>query len=275
MTLDSGIGLILVLVIVVATALGARSWSWRRPGRHNLARIAIPVCWFGVAFVVLAVSHNQDVRYLAPGTTGLAVLAAGAVVAIRPRTLQVGVLSVAVVALSWQFVTFIAPFPSTGSITIAAGPTSFPLVLPLAGTQLDYTRRPGAPDDATPVVQALANALARLAPHRGLTVCLLESQAVINGNTLGFVAETRGVPLVFIDLSFLPHVTGRTLAADLSNCQTALYISGPDGIGRVGILNASSAAAQITPAERAQFHRFRADLPVGDGLHVQLLERSA
>jgi hypothetical protein len=266
--------LILAAVLVVATVLAWRSSRWRRPKRRTVACIALPVSWFGVAYVVVAASHNQDIRFLAPGLPGIAVLAAGAVAAVGPRMLRLAVLGLTVAALTWQFVTYVAPFPSPGSASIEAGPASFPLTLPMDGSTLGYERRQGVPDYATPVVRKLMNVRERLTPHGSLGVCILETQEVINGNTVGFVAETLGAPLVITDLSYLPRVSPRVLSAALSGCQSALYIPGHGGTDRADILNQSSAAAQITPAELAQFKRAGGSLAVGDGLHVQVLERT-
>jgi hypothetical protein len=273
-TLDTGIGLILAVVLVVATVLAWQSSGWRRLKRQDLARIALPVSWFGVAFVVVAASHNQDIRFLAPGIPGLAVLAAGAVAAVTPRLLRLALLGLATGALTWQFVTYVTPFPSAGSASIEAGPASFRLTLHMDGSPLAYERRPGVPDYATPVIRKLMTVREQLTPHGYLPVCILETQEVINGNTIGFVAETLGVPVLLTDLSYLPRVSPNVLAIDLSGCQSALYIPGHVGSGRSGVLNQASAAAQMTPAELAQFKRAGGSLPVGDGLRVQVLERT-
>ncbi len=270
-TIDSGIGTILLVVAVVAAALSARRLR-SHIDRRGLIRLAIPASWFLIPFVVLAVSHNQDIRYLAPGIAGVAVLAAGAVAAIRPAALRRVVLGAAAVVLAVQFAAYLTPAPGTGVGRLAVGSRTFQVTVPLDGSRLADTRRPGVPDYATPIVRALA--AARTAGRAPLDVCLLESQQVVNGNTLGYVGESRGVALTFTDLSYLPHVGAAALAATLSQCPVALYIPGDSGTGRVGLLNRSSAAARITPTELGAFNGPRRRFPVGDGLSVQLLRRA-
>jgi hypothetical protein len=111
-------------------------------------------------------------------------------------------------------------------------------------------------------------------PGKPLNVCLLETQAVINGNTLGYVAESSGIPLTFTDLSYIPHVSAKTLAADLLSCPVALFIPGDSGQGRVGVLNKVSAAERISRRELAEFDGPRPVLSVGDGLSVEVLEHA-
>jgi Dolichyl-phosphate-mannose-protein mannosyltransferase len=273
-TIDSAIGVILVLVVVVAGSLASRRLLHRRVSRRDVARIAIPASWFVAPFAALAVSHNQDIRYLAPGVTGIAVLAAGAIVAIRPRLVSTVVLGPAVAALAIQFFSFVAPFPSTGSAKYVTGPASFRLTLPFDGSSLIWTRRPGLPDYATPIVRALAKERGHERSKGPLDVCLLGTQQVVNGNTLGFVAETQGVNVTFTDLSYVPNVSSTALATRLSGCGTALYVpkfSGPD---RDAVLNRSSAAALLTPDELAAFNGPRETFPVGDGFNVQVLRRA-
>ncbi len=272
-TIDWGIGAILLLVLVVAGTLASRRLFHRRVGRRDLVRIAVPASWFAVPFVVLAVSHNQDIRYLAPGIIGAAVLAAGAIVAIQPRLVGTVVLSAAAAALAIQFLSFLTPFPSTGSATLAAGPESFRLTVPFDGSSLAYTRRPDLPDYATPIVRALAGGRDHKSSDGVPDVCLLGTQRVVNLNTLGYVAETQGVALTFTDLSYVPSVRSDELATKLSTCSSALSVLDYSA-GRVAVLNRSSAAALLTPDELAVFDGPRETFPVGDGLTVQLLRRA-
>jgi hypothetical protein len=273
LTIDSGFGVILVLTLLCAAALLIIHGAVRRLHRRDVARVAVPASWFLVGFVVLAVSHNQDIRYLAPGVVGFAILAAGAIAAIRPRALGVGLLTVAAGALGFQFLSYVVTFPPEHSVEVQVGPASFRGFVPFDGVRLDYARRPGVPDYATPVVRALAAARARLGSAR-LDVCLLETHEVINGNTLGFVAENLRVPLTWTDLSYQPSLSAATLKAELAACPAALYIPGDSGTGRVGVLNHASAAFRVTPAELSGFDGARTTLPVGDGLSVVVLERA-
>ena len=147
--------------------------------------------------------------------------------------------------------------------------------LPFDGTDMAYQPRPHAPDYATPVVGALERRQRARGPERPLNPCLLMTHEVVNGNTLGFVAETRGTPLAFTDLSYVPNLDDRQLAAQLARCPTALYIPvDPAESGRVGTLNSASAAARITPRQLAAFDGPRATFQVGPGVVAQLLTRA-
>jgi 4-amino-4-deoxy-L-arabinose transferase-like glycosyltransferase len=272
LTIDSGIGTILVVVAIGAGCLVGPKLGRRPLGRRDLVRLAIPASWFAVPFAALAVSHNQDVRYLAPGVAGVAVLGAGAVAAIQPRVLRRVVIGAAAATLVLQFSSYVTTIPGTNTARLVVGPASFRVTIPLDGSPLANTRRPGVPDYATPIVEALAED--RSPPQVPLDVCLLESQKVVNGNTLGYVSEGRDVALTFTDLSYLPRVSAAVLATNLAGCKIALYIPGDSGAGRVAVLNQSSTAARITTAELASFDGPRRTFPVGDGLRVQLLRRA-
>jgi hypothetical protein len=272
--IDSAVGTLLVLFLLVAGALTLPRLFHRRISRAEMIRIAIPVSWFAVPFASLALSSNQDVRYLAPGITGLAVLAAGMISAIRPATLRRIVLAGAVLALGWQYISYEIVHSTPASASVQFGPSSFPIVIPFDGSDLIYTRPPGMSDFANPVVRALSGYQEHADPGKPLNVCLLETQAVINGNTLGYVARSSGIPLTFTDLSYIPHVSAKALAAELLSCPVALYIPGDSGNGRVGVLNKVSAAQRISQRELAEFGGPRPILSVGDGLSVEILEHT-
>lgn len=273
-TINLGIGAILTVALVAVGTLLALQRKTRAWDRQRLIRVALPLSWFAVSFVTLAASHNQDIRYLAPGVPGLAVLAGGMIAALRPPLLRAAILVVVALPLSWQFLSYVAPFSAAGVAELAVGPPSFRLSAPLDGRTLDYARRYGTRDYATPIVQQLAAAGRRLGTPRSLTVCLLESQQVVNGNTLGYVAESRGQSLSFIDLSYIPRMSPRALTAALGACPVALLIRSRFGVGRIAVLNRSSAAARMTAADRGFFAGPRPRLPVGQGATVEVLERA-
>jgi len=271
-TINLGVGAILVVLLVGVGALAAvqrrRQWD-----RQTLVRISIPLSWFAIGFLALAAAHNQDIRYLAPGIPGLAILAAGSIGVLRPPRLQLAIATVATVALAWQFVSYVAPVSQPGVAELAVGPPSFRLSAPLDGRVLDYARRYGLPDYATPIVKDLARAGRRLGARSTLTVCLLESQEVVNGNTLGYVAESRGVSLSFVDVSYIPRFSQRELTRALEACPVALLIRSKFGSGRIAVLNRSSAAARLTATDLRLFSGPRPHLPVGQGATVEILER--
>jgi hypothetical protein len=278
LTFYSAAGTLLILVLIVAAVLAAPRAIHRHLTRSALVRVAIPLSWLAVPFAVVAASHNQDVRYVAPGMTGLAILAGGLITAVRPRLLSQLVMAVAAVALVCQYTSYVIPqtdasiSSGTGGFSVVIGPQPLDLTIPFGDAGLVYTSPPGIPNYAAPIVNALHEYQERTAPTSPLDVCFLETQAVINGNTIGYVAESSGVSLTFTDLSYIPQVSAQALASDLSACPVALYIPGDSGQGRVALLNSASGAARITASDIAGFNGPRPVLPVGDGLTVEILE---
>jgi hypothetical protein len=278
-TIDWAIGAILALTALVAGALAVPRL---RRGIHRtmLARIGIPALWFATGFLALAVSHNQDVRYLAPGVVGFGVLTAGALGSISRSLIGRIVLVVATGALVLQFVSYSSSFPPAGKATVSVGNRLFSIAVPFDGSSLAYTHRPGLPDYANPIVDQLARARQRLAPSGTLTVCLLTSQQVVNGNTLGFVSEVASIPLRYVDYSYVPTLTAAQLGSAIASCPVVvLQVSRSSGraaseTGRVGVLNRSSAEARLRPAQLARFKGPRVSLPIGHRVDAVILSRS-
>ncbi|HEX4220714.1 MAG TPA: glycosyltransferase family 39 protein [Acidimicrobiales bacterium] len=279
LTIDSAVGAILTLTTLVAGALAVRTLC-HGVHRTRVARIGVPALWFATGFLALAVSHNQDVRYLAPGIVGLGVLTAGALASVTPSIARRIILGVATGALVLQFVSYSGSFPSAGDATVSFGTTSFSIVVPFDGSSMAYTRRPGLPDYADPIVDQLARARQRLAPRGTLTVCLLTTQQVVNGNTLGFVSEVAGVPLRYADYSYVPTLSAAQLGSVIASCPVVVLQESQSSRrtaserGRVGVLNRSSAEARLRPAQLAPFTGPRVALPIGDGLDAVILSRS-
>jgi 4-amino-4-deoxy-L-arabinose transferase-like glycosyltransferase len=277
-TVDSGIGAILVITAIAAGVLAAAKLG-HRPDRTVLARVGIPALWFASGFVALAVSHNQDPRYLAPGIVGVAVLAAGAVGSISRSVAGRVILSVATAALAFQFMSYSTSFPPVGDAELAVGNAPFAITMPFDGRGLAYTDRPGVPNYANPIVDYLAQARQRLAPSGTLTVCLLTTQQVVNANTLGFVSEVAGLPLRYVDYSYVPTLTGAQLESAIAHCPVVVLQAsdsagrGPNETGRVGFLNRSSAEARLQPSQVAAFDGPRVSLPIGQGLDAVILTR--
>jgi len=278
LTFYAAAGTLLVLLLIIGALFAIPRALHRHTNRSDLIRIAIPMSWLAVPFAVVAASHNQDVRYVAPGVTGLAILAAALITAVRPRVLSLCIMAVATVALVCQFTSYVIPqtdasiSAGTGGFALVIGPPSFQLVIPFGGAGLAYVSPPGIPNYAAPIVQVLHDYQERTDAASPLDVCFLETQAVVNGNTIGYVAESSGVSLAFTDMSYIPQMSAQALAAELSACPVALYIPGDSGQGRVALLNSVSGAARITASEIAGFDGPRPVLPVGDGLSVEVLE---
>jgi hypothetical protein len=170
-------------------------------------------------------------------------------------------------------------FPPVGDAQLAVGNAPYSITVPFDGRGLAYTARPGVPDYANPIVDHLAQARQRLAPSGTLTVCLLTTQQVVNGNTLGFVSEVAGLPLRYVDYSYVPTLTGAQLESAIARCPVVVLQRsdspgrGSNETGRVGFLNRSSAQARLQPSQLAPFDGPRASLPIGEGLDAVILTR--
>ena len=158
-------------------------------------------------YLSVALAHNQDVRLMAPALPGVAVLVAGAVGAIRRPRARLALAGVAVLALAYttlNHVTAVKPGFLPENATLSAGP--YVAVVPLGSTPIGYEQLPG-PDYATPVIEYIED-VARAEPG-GLsaprTVCLLESEAVANSNTFGYLSSAREDPFVFADVVLGPE----------------------------------------------------------------------
>ncbi len=277
---DDGLGAVLAIILLLAACAVAPAYIRRRPSRTTIARVAVPLTWLLVPFLVVMTEHNQDIRFLVPGVVGIAVLASGLLSKIQSSALRKTFSGIACVVLSWQFVTYIQPVPGFGAAVetlslSSAGTLVVALQVPLDGQALGYARAPGIPDYAGPILTGLEDASHKLDVSGPLTICLLESQEVVNTNTISFEAAERGDNFLFTDLSYIPRMSAPQLASALTACPLALYIPpAPSAyVGRVAVLNSASAAARITPPELAQFDVLRPNYPVGNGLNVEILER--
>jgi hypothetical protein len=245
-----------------------------------MARVAVPLTSFLLPFLIVMTEHNQDIRFLVPGVVSMAVLASGLLSKIQPRTLRKTLSRIACVVLTWQFVTYIQPVPGFGAaietLSLVSAQTSVvALQVPLDGQALGYARAPGIPDYAGPILSGLEDASHKMHLSKPLTVCVLESQEVVNTNTISFEAAERDDNFLFTDLSYIPRMSAPQLASALTACPVALYIPpAPSAyVGRIAVLNSASAAARITPPELAQFNVLQPNYAVGNGLRVEILER--
>lgn len=214
----------LVGLIAIALNLPALRALFRRPANvDRLLKLALLLSWLLIPYLFLVTAHNQDVRLMAAAMPAVAVIVAGAIAAVRSQRVRAALVAVAVIALGYQtlnHVTSITPgfLPKDVSLKVS----SYSAVIHLDDEPIGYEQLPG-PDYATPIVDYLQRAVERgpdsSAAH---SVCLLETEPVVNDITLGFVAATHGDPLVFFNVHAQPE-DGSSLASTLSSCNFAIY----------------------------------------------------
>ena len=279
----AGLALLVALPQLIA-------WVRRRDDRHlGVERAGILIAWLSVPFLILAFSQYHDVRYLGPVMPAVAILTAGLVTGLSaawPRRLLVGALVVLGVFQTALLTVDVRP-PLLPSAVVVPAPVGV-ATIPLAGQPEGYERLPGRVDYATPIVSYLASK-SRASNHRILrrTVCILQTDPVVNGNTLGWIADEHRWPFVF--LTQFETNASRTVVAQLPSCDFALYIpptkapparwgeiEGAERVlpsDQVVLLNQHSVAAMITRAMLAIFHGPSRRFPVGGGADVYVLER--
>lgn len=245
-------------LIAIGLNLPALARLLRRPAQvDRLLQLAFLLAWALVPYLTLATAHNQDVRLMAAAMPALAAIVAGALAAIRWRTTRIALIAVVTVALCYQTLnhtTSIAPgfMPQSASLEIGG----YPAVLHLGDEPIGYEQLPGT-DYATPIVEYMDRVISRESDSSVLhTVCVLETEPVINGNTLEFAATLSGAPLAFVGL--LAHEEGTDLAIALSRCDFAIYArQRPPSPAlrdvRLTLVNEEYAAAVVTPRLLAGF----------------------
>ena len=270
--IDFNVSWVVVLAGAAALALAfpaLRSSLGRPPNAEPLLKLAFLATWVLVPFLSVALGHNQDVRLMAPALPGVAVLVAGAVGAIRRPRARLALAGVVMLTLAYttlDHVTPVKPGFLPANATLSAGP--YVAVVPLGSGPIGYEQLPG-PDYATPVIEYVED-VARAEPG-GLSVprsvCLLESEAVANSNTFGYLASAREDPFVFTDVVLGPQ--GRKgLRQALAGCEFALYVrqpkvSEPLSENRVALVNQPYAASHMTPRLLALFKGPSRSFPIG------------
>jgi len=247
---------VILLVGLVAVALNferlralcAKPLSWT-----PLANLAFLLAWAVIPYLSVALAKNKDVRLMAPAFPAVAILVAGAVCAVRWRAARLALASFVLIVLGYQTLTHITdvtPGFMPDRVAISAG--SHEAVVQLDSAPIGYEALPGE-DYGTPVIEFMEQ-VARVSPG-GLetprTVCMLQSEAVVNSNTYGYLNLARGDQFTFADVVSEAGGTERELEAILSGCNYALYVKQPpvptDPESRLTLVNLPYAANHMTP----------------------------
>jgi len=242
------------LIAVAFNASRLRS-LFRRPLQAGpLWKLGFLLAWALIPYLSVATAHNQDVRLMAPALPAVAILVAGAVCAVPRRQVRLALAGVAVVLLAYQtlnHITDVTPGFMPDRARIALG--DYEAAVQLDSAPIGYEQLP-SDDFGTPVVKYMEEV--SLASPGGLsgprTVCLLQSEASMNSNTLGFLSMARGDPFVFADVVIDPTRVEAGLEEVLSGCNYAVYVpqaeqppSGPES--RLTLVNEPYAANHMTP----------------------------
>ena len=268
--IDFNVSWIVVLAGVVAVAL-----SFSRLKSVPLGKLAFLLAWVLVPYLSVALAHNQDVRLMAPAMPGVAVLVAGALSAIRQPRARLALAGATVLLLAYvtlNHITAVKPSFLPVNASVRIGP--YLAVAPLGSTPVGYEQLPG-PDYATPAIEYIED-VARAEPG-GLSVprsvCLLESEAVANSNTFGYLSSAREDPFVFTDVVVGPEGQ-KGLETALAGCEFALYVKQPKASGapaesRVALVNQPYAASHMTPQLLRLFRGPNRTFPIGHRPEVE------
>jgi hypothetical protein len=273
--------LVLAAVILSGPATARTLWRGRRSWQVVSGALFL-ASWVVIPYFAVAASTNHDLRYVVAFFPAFAVVGAGLMSRIaRPvfrRTLAGAVAVVAfcetaqVLSGHWRI-----PFlPQNIAWSTRWGTADIRLAHGLGSAST-----PGRTNYTTLVLDYIEarsrNSQGQLLPKR---VAILELQGAMNGNDLPYYALARNDPFTF-DTLFNDKPPAE-LAQELKGYDFALYISQPPANqetanGRVGELNATAAAREMTPAMFRIFQPRPALVAVGSdsgqGHYVQVLER--
>jgi 4-amino-4-deoxy-L-arabinose transferase-like glycosyltransferase len=248
--------------IIVLLGIAAALLAWPRLKRlfqppissEPLWKLAFLLAWVSVPFLSVALAHNQDVRLMAPAFPGVAVLVAGAITAIPRPQWRMALAAIAVVLLGYQtlnHMTTVTPDLLPDRARVALG--SYEAAIPFSSEPIGYEQLPGD-DYVTPIFDYIKQVASAepggASEHR--TICLLESEPVININTLGFLSTVQGNPFGFVDVVKPLGTSDADLEEILSGCDFALYsrpsVAPPsDESRRETLVNEPYAANHMTP----------------------------
>jgi 4-amino-4-deoxy-L-arabinose transferase-like glycosyltransferase len=261
---------VIVLLGAVAVVL---NWPrlvslFRRPiHTRPLWALAFLLTWVVIPYLSVALAHNQDVRLMAAAFPGVAVLVAGALSYVPSSSVRYALAGIAVFVLTYQSVDHVVEI-TPGHLTEAKVELGdYAEVVQLDSTPVGYEQLPGH-DFTTPVLEYIEQVAA--SDPGGATetrsVCMLQSEATMNSNTIGFLSEARGDPFLVEDVTIGPEGT-KGLREALSGCDFAIYVPPPatrpgGSESRLAIVNEPFAADHMTPALLALFDGPRRSFPL-------------
>lgn len=262
--------------IIGLAGLVAICLNWRRIAAlvspsvrlEPLTGVAFLLAWILVPYLSLALGHNQDVRLMAPAMPGFAIVAAGAIAAIELPRVRLALAAVSVLALTYVTINHITPLRPDfvpREVTLDLGAEQ--AVVLLDSRVVGYEAPPGD-DYATPIFRYLEQRARtpggdEVGPR---SVCLLQSDPVVNYNTFRFLSDERGDPFELRELVLGPEGR-RGLARAVSECDFALYAPLPPlppgtEDQRAALVNVDTASHYMTPELLSLFERPARQFPV-------------
>lgn len=248
---------VILLVGIVAVLLcwsRLRSLFQRPVDPAPLWKLAFLLAWAVVPYLSVALAHNQDVRLMAPAFPAVAVLAAGAVSSIPRPQVRLALAGVAVVVLGYQTLTHITDVtPGFLPERLRVSVSSYEASIPLDSQPIGYEQLPGD-DYVEPIFDYVEAVSARQpgGPSAAATICMLQSDPIVNSNTFGFMSAARGDAYGFVDV--VQGAGGPSeLRTVLSGCDFALYSRPPQPLAsevgdRLTLVNEPYAANHMTPS---------------------------
>lgn len=253
------------VIVLVGIAAVLLSWSrlrslFQKPvDPAPLWKLAFLLAWALIPYLSVALAHNQDVRLMAPAFPAVAVLVAGALSAVPKPQWRLALAAVAVVVLGYQTLTHIADVaPGSMPDRLRISASTYEATIPLDSEPIGYEKLPSS-DYVTPIFEYIEKLAARGGGDPGIgTICLLESEPLINSNTFGFMSAARGDAFGFADVVQGPTGTAAELEGILSGCNFALYTRPPKPTpesdeSRLTLVNEPYAASHMT---RSMFRLF-------------------
>ena len=265
------------LIGVIGGLPRLRLWYERKASLWNKGFApALLVSWALLPYLSVALGHNQDVRLMAPAMPAGAIIVAGLLTAITVSALRRASIAVVTVAAIFETVAIAVPFdagflPSEISVSTGFGLAA----IPLHGQAMGYEMPPG-PGYGTQIIAAIENqSRTPFGKVRPETIGVLESDPVVNGNTLGWIADQRGDQFTIANVSSSSSQHAG-LVRSLSDFDYLLYVRQPplpanSSENRLVLVNESFAADYLTSKDLGHFH-LRGALPIGGGQNVEIFQ---
>jgi hypothetical protein len=255
-------------------------WRNRDFRRQGLIDAAFLLSWILIPYLLVALAHNQDVRLMAPAMPGMVVILAGLITAVRWVYVRIILAAATVTASVYQVGRLVTPLQLDflpAEATLAIG--QFDAVIPFQSQSIGYEQLPGK-DYTTPIISYIEAVSHAASGHSGgpnPTVCLLESNPIVNGNTFSYLIAARGDAFTIRNITIGPQGPSE-LVTQLAGCDFALYVKQPPIASttlptRLALVNGTFAAEFMTPKLFSLFRSPSRSFYVGGGQRVQILVR--
>lgn len=214
--------LLLLVVALLLTAVFGRGVAPRMGGQDRSGgvgggtrmRVIVPLVWFMVPFWYVGLSHNHDIRFLAPTVPAIAILMAVTLLRVpRPRPRRVLLACVVLLGVT-QWFAYLFTVPGLPDMVVVRNSVA-PAIFWLQGPNgLSYNHAPSGDWQVDEVLTWLARENPTPQGVRPLTIGVLDADIAFNPNTLRYYANARRLPFTFMDVRLDP--------ADTAGASTAI-----------------------------------------------------